>query len=90
MNIAVKDMDKILEHLALQSSGDMASKGMNHGSTICRLPLKSWQAEILRSMKEMPQAMNPMELRRLMQNPDMPVIFVPHDAMVTRDIIDRI
>ena len=90
MDVNAKDVSSILEHLALQSAADSGAQGLDHGSTICRLPVKSWQADIIRKTPNMPQALNPAELRRAIQDPEVTVIFVPEEAIVTRDVIDRI
>ena len=81
---------KILEHLALQAAGDSGSQGLDHGSMICRLPVKSWQADVIRKTPDIPQALNPAELRKVMQSPDAAIIFVPEEAIVTEDVLDRI
>jgi len=90
MNMNAKNIKNILEHLALQAAGDSAQHGPDHGSMVCRLPANSWQADIIRKSSDMPQALNPMELRRAMQDPALPVIFLSREAIVTREVIDRI
>ncbi len=90
MKANAKDINRILENLALQKAGDTAQHGVEHGSTICRLPAKSWQADIIRKSPDMLQARNPMELRQAMKDPAKPVIFLSTEAIVTRDVIDRI
>lgn len=90
MKVNAKDVHKILEHLALQDAVGEGHQVVGHDSRICRLPVKSWQADIIRETTGMPQALNPMELRRMMQEPDMPVIFLPDAAIVTREVIDQI
>jgi hypothetical protein len=88
--MSAEDIGRILELLALQGVSEGACRGPDHGSTICRLPVKSWQADILRTAPDVPQALDPMGLRKAMQDPGMPIIFVPEEAIVTREVIERI
>lgn len=90
MNISAKKANKILEHLALQQATEGAQRGMYHGSLICLLPVGSWQADIIRKTPGIAQAQTPMELRQMMGMPDVSVIFLSSDAVVTRDVIERI
>lgn len=90
MNMNSIDTNKILEHLALQRAADFAQQGIDHGCMICRLPAGSWQADIIRRTPHMPQARNPMEFRRVMKDPGMPIIFLSREAILTSEVIDRI
>jgi hypothetical protein len=90
MNANAKDVNKILEGLALRQAADTGLQGSEHGSCICKLPAGSWQADILRKTADMPQARNPMELRQAMADPAKPVIFLAHDAILTHEVINRI
>lgn len=90
MQVNAKYMRDILETLALHEATDSAALGMQHGSRIARIAPKSWQAEIIRSTVDRKMAMNPTEFRALMEDNAAPVIFLPHDAMITAEIIDRI
>lgn len=90
MNMNAKDVTKIIEHLALQTAADAAAHGVEHGSKVCRLPAGSWQADVIRRTPDMPQARDPMELRQAMADPSKPVVFLSREAVVTREVIDRI
>lgn len=84
------DMREILKTLTIQQAAGGAAQGTTHASRIAVLPVESWQAEILRHSPEVPQAKDTVELRALMGKRDVAVIFLPHTALVTADIIDRI
>jgi len=83
-------VNRMLAHLALQKATEGAHQSASHGSTLCRIPKGSWQADTIRKSADMPQAHSPMDLRQMTQDPAMPVIFVPADAALTLDAIERI
>lgn len=85
-----QEMREILKSLSIQQAASTAAHGMTHASRIAVLSAESWQAEILRHSPEVPQAKDPAELRALMGTRDVAVIFLPRNALVTAEIIDRI
>lgn len=90
MQVNAQYMRDVLQTLALHEATDSASLGMNHGSRIARIQPKSWQAEIIRKTVDLKSAMDPAEFKALMDNADVPVIFLPHEAFITAEIIDGI
>jgi len=90
MNVNAKNVTRILEHLALQNATDHLQHGVEHGCMICSLPIRSWQADMIRNNPHMPEVHNPSEFRRAMKDPAMPVIFVPDTAIMTPDALERI
>ena len=90
VRISAEDAREILETLAVQDAADTARHGMQHGSRIARLQVSSWQAEIIRHSPEIKLARTPVEFRALMEDPAAHVIFLPQDAFITAEIIDRI
>ena len=90
MKASMINLEELLEQLALQAAAETMQAGMNHGSKICKLPVKSWQADKLRAADDVPNALDPADFRKMMKNPDVPVIFLPREAVVTREVIDRI
>jgi hypothetical protein len=88
---AMSDKPKTLDELqtrALQAATDVALKGMDHGSTICRIPKGGWPADVIRGMADMPQAHDYATLQKLMADPDVSAIFIPASAFVTAQLID--
>jgi hypothetical protein len=90
MPINAKDASELLKTLAVSHAAQSAQHGLQHASRLARLPVGSWQADVIRNAPDIKAANNPPELRTLMQNPDVAVIFLPRTAMVTAEIIERI
>lgn len=90
MPINAQEARQLLETLAIQHAADTARHGYDNASRVARLKVNSWQAEIIRNAQEIKAAHNPPELRALMRDPDVAVIFLPQSAMVTAEIIDGI
>lgn len=81
---------EILEVMAFQEAAGRAQHGLCHRSRLCRLPVGSWQADMIRRAARMVQAQTPADFRLAMQNPEAPVVFLASGAMVTSEIIERI
>ncbi|HYD17623.1 MAG TPA: hypothetical protein VEF76_03995 [Patescibacteria group bacterium] len=90
MQVNAKYMRDVLQTLALHEATDAADAGVRHGSRIARIAPKSWQAEIIRTTVDLKSANDPASFKTLMDDRDVPVIFLPHDALITAEIIDRI
>lgn len=81
---------ELLETLAFQEAALRAQQGLCHRSRLCRLPIGSWQADMIRRARHMAEAENPSDFRLAMQNPESSVVFLPQTAMITGEIIERI
>ena len=90
MQVNAKDAKELLETLALNHAAEFSRQGQQHYSRVAKLAVNSWQADIIRASSEIAVAENPVELRRLMEEPAPAVIFLPQSAMVTSEIIERI
>ena len=90
MEANAKNMREILKTLVIHEAADTGQHGLQHASRIARLSPESWQAEIIRHSPEVQSANDSTELRRLMEKRDGAVIFLPQQAAVTAEIIDRI
>lgn len=90
MKISDKQQQDILEVMAFQEAAERAQQGLCHRSSICRLPVGSWQADMIRQAQTEDLVTTPADLRHAMENPDRAIIFLSHEAMVTEEIIERI
>lgn len=90
MQVNQKEARELLETLAFQEASESALHGKQHASRIARLPVDSWQAEIIRQSSDIVIAESAESLRAAMQKPETVVIFLPQTAMVTGEIIERI
>jgi hypothetical protein len=90
MPINAQEARDLLQTLAVNHAADSAQHGFDHASRVARLKVNSWQADVIRGAVDIRAANNPPELRVLMADPKVAVIFLPQSAMVTADIIDRI
>jgi hypothetical protein len=90
MEANAKNMGEILKTLAIHQAADRAAHGVQHGSRIARIEVGSWQAEIIRASSEIRSALDSDTLRALMGDRNIAVIFLPQEALVTAEIIDRI
>jgi hypothetical protein len=90
MNPNEKGIDEIIGLLALQHATDTAVTGFDHGSKICHVERGSWQADVIQKTAEIRLAKNPTDLRAAMQDPTRHVIFIPADAVLPRNVVDRI
>jgi hypothetical protein len=90
MQVDAKEARELLETLAMNEAADFSQQGMQHASRLAKLKVNSWQADIIRGANDIAQAENPAELRGLMEDPDVAVIFLPQSSMVTAEIIERI
>ena len=90
MTINAQEARDLLQTLAVNHAADYARHGFDHASRVARLKVNSWQADIIRGAADIRPANNPPELRALMADPNVALIFLPQSAMVTADIIDRI
>lgn len=90
MPVNQKEAHELLETLAFQEAAEGALHGRQHASRIARLPVDSWQAEIIRTSEDIVAVESAESLRAAMQKPETVVIFLPQTAMVTGEIIERI
>ena len=89
MLMDTEDVGKLLQDLAVKHAADKSLQGMQHFSRLAKVAVGSWQADKLRG-SDIKSANNPTELRELMEDPDVSVVFLPHAAFVTADIIEKI
>lgn len=90
LKVQEKEAREVLETIAVQHAADKSMQGSQHMSRLARLTPGSWQAEVIRNAPSARTAMNATELRELMGDPDVAVIFLPHKAAVNAGIIERI
>lgn len=83
-------MDLLLDGLALQDAVETALQGADHASRICRLPAGSWQARVLAERDVIPKAYTPGDLRKMMADPEVKIIFVPSSAILPLETIELI
>jgi rRNA-processing protein FCF1 len=90
MMMETNDVNKLLETLAMHHAADKSQHGMEHASRVAKLQVNSWQADVLRNAAEIKSASNASELRELMADNEVPVVFLPQTAFISAEIIDRI
>jgi hypothetical protein len=90
MQVNQQEAAELLETLAFQEAAEGALHGRQHASRLARLPVGSWQAEIIGKSADIVTADTPESLRLAMAKPETVVIFLPQTAMVTGEIIERI
>jgi len=90
MKMEAKDAKEVLEALALGAAAEVSTQGQQHASRLAKLKRGSWQAEVIRQAPDIKPAMNATELRVAMEDSQIAVIFLPQQAMVTAEIIERI
>lgn len=83
------DALEMLETLAFREAAGHMPSATGHNSRIARVASRSWHARVIAQAKGVAHAATPDELRALMDDPAVPVIFLPHDAMVTAAIIQQ-
>lgn len=67
MQVNQKEARELLETLAFQEASESALHGKQHASRIARLPVDSWQAEIIRQSSDIVIAESAESLRAAMQ-----------------------
>jgi hypothetical protein len=90
MGHPVMKTEELLENMALQFATQRAEPGLHHGSRVGRIPVGCWQARLLADKPEIFKAMSPQQFREAMENPDVPVIFLPREAVMTLEVMERI
>jgi len=90
MPVNAQQAKDILETLAFQEAAEGAQKGRQHFSRLARLPVGSWQADLIRQSADVHTADSAESFRAAMAAPDVAVIFLPQSAFITGDIIERI
>jgi hypothetical protein len=89
MEVNAQEARQLLESVAISHAADKSQQGLQHASRLARLQVGSWQADVIRNSPEIRSANNPPELRALMADRDVAIVFVPQSAMVTAEIIER-
>lgn len=90
MSVNSRQAQEILETLAFQEAAESAQHGRQHYSRLARLPAGSWQSDMIRQSADVVVAESPETLRSAMVRPETAIIFLPHTAFVTAEIIERI
>jgi hypothetical protein len=90
MKMDAKDAKEVLETLAVNMAAESSAHGLQHASRLAKLKPASWQAEVLRQAPDIKTALNAAELRAAMEDAAAAVIFLPRQAAVTAEIIERI
>lgn len=80
----------VLESVALEAAAQKARRSGGHGSRLARLPAGSWRAQVIRDAAATLVAYTPQSLRDAMTQREGYVVFLPRDAIVTEDVIEKI
>lgn len=83
------DVETTIAALVFQAVGDASLPSADHACRISRLKEKCWQVEMLRR-SNMPQALNPSQLRHAMRDPLAPIVFIPREAVLTDESLASI
>lgn len=83
------DVRELLERMAFDQAAEGSPQLAANGCRICNVPAGGWQADMIRKATGVHTASNAQELRDALQNPDIPVIFLPRSALLTPSAIER-
>lgn len=84
-----RQAQEILETLAFHEAAGCSQAGTRHASRLARVPVKGWQADVIRRADSVRVAATPEELRAAMADSAVVTVFLPEAAMVTGEIIER-
>lgn len=74
---------------AQQNAMERGTRFLPHGSRLFSVPA-GWEADMIRRDKGVLSCGSMLELEEAMRTEDAPVIFIPHDAMLTDADIEKI
>lgn len=81
---------ELLETIAFQQLAAAGEAGSSHASRLAHLKTGGWQADVIRKSSHTVTATTAEEFLRAMGNPAAVVVFLPREAAVSAEIIERI